>query len=159
MQRAWRAFALILLLVSPGLSATSPPNKVTAAISALCSDLTSLLPVVSMLMVVLGSVVYAAGQMMGAETRARANVWATAALTGAIIALLISTVTPPVLSAMYGKTVSCTGAAPAPPQNNCGTVNCSGSTPKCCSSGSSYWCCSSSQSCGSSTSPCVGAET
>jgi len=53
-------------------------------------------------MIILAGVIYASGQMMGAETRARANVWATAALTGALIAILISVVAPSVLDMIYG---------------------------------------------------------
>jgi len=82
-------------------------SKVTGAVSQLCTDLTSLLPIASMLMVVVGAVIYAAGQVMGAETRARANVWATAALTGALMASVISAVAPSVLTTMYGSAVHC----------------------------------------------------
>jgi len=57
-------------------------------------------------MIVLAGVIYAAGQMMGAETRARANVWATAALTGALIAILIYAIAPSVLRTMYGNDVT-----------------------------------------------------
>jgi len=57
-----------------------------------------------MLMLVIAAVIYAAGQMMGAETRARANVWATAALVGALIGVLIIAIAPPVLNAMYAPT-------------------------------------------------------
>jgi len=82
-------------------------SKVTGAVSQLCVDLTSLLPIASMLMVVVGAVTYAGGQLMGAETRARANVWATASLTGALMSMLIASVAPSVLSTMYGSTVHC----------------------------------------------------
>jgi hypothetical protein len=75
---------------------------VTRAINDLCLSLKSLLPVAAMLMVMIAGVIYASGQIMGAETRARANVWATAALTGALIAILIVVVAPPVLGAVYG---------------------------------------------------------
>jgi hypothetical protein len=74
---------------------------VYAAVKALCKSLMDLLPIVAMLMIVIAGVIYAAGQMMGAETRARANVWATAALVGAIIAILIVVIAPPVLNIMY----------------------------------------------------------
>jgi hypothetical protein len=77
--------------------------------SELCTGLTQLLPVAAMLMIILAGVIYAAGQMMGAETRARANVWATACLTGALIAILITVVAPSVLSTVNGGTaLSCT---------------------------------------------------
>jgi hypothetical protein len=55
----------------------------------------------AMLAIVLGGVIYAAGQIMGAETRARANVWATAALTGALIAIMMAVVAPAVLGIIY----------------------------------------------------------
>ena len=70
-----------------------------------------MVPVAAMLMVLLASVIYATGQMMGAETRARANVWATACLTGALIAILIVVVAQPVLQMIYADqgTISCDG--------------------------------------------------
>jgi len=63
-----------------------------------------------MLMIVFSGVIYAAGQLLGAETRARANVWATAALTGALIGVLIYAVAPSVLQTIYnegGAEVAC----------------------------------------------------
>ena len=81
-----------------------------------------------MLMFLIAAVVYALVQIMGAETRARANVWATAALGGALMAFLIVSIAPPVLSAVFGDAISCAS-----------TVACGGSGSGC-SSGSS--CCS-----------------
>jgi len=79
------------------------------ALNSLCTGIHSLLPVAAMLMIVLAGVIYAAGQIMGAETRARANVWATACLTGALIAVLIAVIAPAVLQAVYGAngTIQC----------------------------------------------------
>jgi len=76
-------------------------QELTSSVGQLCFGMQSLLPVVSMLMVTVGAVVYASGQIMGAETRARANVWATAALTGAVMAMLIATISPSVLAQIY----------------------------------------------------------
>jgi hypothetical protein len=114
-------FAVFLLLLvsygmpvstTPGGGTPPAPSTLLKAINNLCYDLTQLLPVVSMLMVVVAGVIYAAGQVMGAETRARANVWATAALTGALIGLLIYAIAPPVLQTIYGTgtyRVDCSG--------------------------------------------------
>jgi nitrogen fixation/metabolism regulation signal transduction histidine kinase len=77
-------------------------TTVTGAMADLCNGLKSMLPVAAMLMIILAGVIYASGQMMGAETRARANVWATAALTGALIAILIAVIAPPVLAMISG---------------------------------------------------------
>ena len=91
----------IILAISMVSATTGGLDSVKTAVASLCSGLKSLLPVAAMLMIILAGVIYAAGQMMGAETRARANVWATAALTGALIAILIVVVAPPVLNSIY----------------------------------------------------------
>jgi len=94
----------VLLVLGAVLMAASPLQSTLDAAKTLCCGLKQLLPVAAMLMIVLAGVIYAAGQMMGAETRARANVWATAALTGALIAVLIYAIAPSVLNTMYGGT-------------------------------------------------------
>jgi len=103
------AFALLMLFAA--LFSTTMLYSLQNAISQLCISLKSMLPVVAMMMLVLAGVIYAAGQILGAETRARANVWATACLTGALIAVLIVIVAQPVLQMIYADqgTVSCDG--------------------------------------------------
>jgi hypothetical protein len=96
------AFALSLFI---GFAfANTPTSRLKNALSELCTGLSQLVPVAAMLMVLLASVIYATGQMMGAETRARANVWATSALTGALIGILISVIAPTVLQTIAGST-------------------------------------------------------
>ncbi|VVC01386.1 Uncharacterised protein [uncultured archaeon] len=98
------AFLFILQIVS----ATTILASVQDAMSQLCVSLKSMLPVVAMMMLVLAGVIYAAGQIMGAETGARTNVWATACLTGALIAILMVVVAQPVLQAIYTDgTIAC----------------------------------------------------
>ncbi len=93
---------MALSAVSVAQSSSSGIERVKDAVTSLCGELKGLLPVAAMLMIVIAGVIYAAGQVMGAETRARANVWATAALTGALIAVLIYAVAPAVLQTIYG---------------------------------------------------------
>jgi hypothetical protein len=98
------------LICGSGDVCAKPPTAISGvyvAVSDLCEGTRGLLPVAGMLMILVGAVTYAAGQMMGAETRARANVWATAALTGALIAMLISAVAPEVLKITYGSLIHC----------------------------------------------------
>ncbi len=100
-------------LATLGLSATTfaassytPSGGITNiayAAGQLCGQLTGLLPVISMLMIIAAGVVYAAGQIMGAETRARANTWATAMLVGSIIGIVITLVAPGVLATLYSN--------------------------------------------------------
>ena len=98
MRKLWM---FVLLLAAGLVMSQTGITRVSSAIFDLCGGLKALLPVASMLMVVVAGVIYAAGQIMGAETRARANVWATAALTGALIGLLIYAIAPPILQAIY----------------------------------------------------------
>jgi hypothetical protein len=95
---------LIALALAVGIVSAQNASLLTgvqSAMSSLCGSLRALLPVAGMLMIMVAGVIYASGQIMGAETRARANVWATAALTGALIAILIAVVAPPVLQVIY----------------------------------------------------------
>ncbi len=99
---------ITVLLIAFGLanatcgSCSSAMMRVYRAVNNFCFDLKNLLPVAAMLMVVAAGVTYAAGQLMGAETRARANVWATAMLVGSFIGLLIYAIAPFVLQGVYG---------------------------------------------------------
>ena len=55
----------------------------------ICGKLYEMLPPLSMLLVVAGAVVYAAGQFASAEMRARATGWATVMLTSAIFVFIL----------------------------------------------------------------------
>ena len=101
-------FALIFLLSGMlfATSTTSPTSKLQQALTNLCQGLRQLVPVAAMLMVLLSAVIYASGQMMGAGTRARANVWATSCLTGALIGIMIAVIAPAVLGAIAGNSMN-----------------------------------------------------
>lgn len=100
---------LVLLATSAAAFAQSAAatDYLATALSGLCADIQDLIPVTAMLLVITAGVVYSAGQFFGAETRARANVWATSCLTGAIIGIIIAVVAPSILSQLAGTTVSC----------------------------------------------------
>ena len=105
-------FAFTLTLLAGFAFAVDPTSTLKGALSALCGGLNTLVPVAAMLMVLLAAVIYATGQMMGAETRARANVWATSALTGALIGILIAVIAPSVLQVIangssIGGSITC----------------------------------------------------
>ena len=100
-------FVVMAVMVASVFADTTMLGGVKDAMSSLCTGLKEMLPVVAMLMIILAGVIYASGQMMGAETRARTNVWATAALTGALMAILIAVIAPAVLTAINGTAVQC----------------------------------------------------
>lgn len=125
------------------LFAADPTLSLKASLSELCSGITSLLPVAAMLMVAAGAVTYVSGQVMGAETRARANTWATAMLVGAVMSLAINAIAPPLLQAVYGNKVSCTGGFSS---TACGVLQ---DGLKCCNfGGGNCLVCSANDGCG-----------
>ena len=101
---------MLISILTPTLFSQSPGGDVSGtgtvylekALNDLCCDLMDLIPVSAMLLVITAGVVYAIGQMFGAETRARANVWATSCLTGAVIGVIIAQVAPCVLGMIAG---------------------------------------------------------
>ncbi|MEM4554356.1 MAG: hypothetical protein QXT25_00705 [Candidatus Anstonellaceae archaeon] len=105
-----KVLAIILLaLLGLAFASSQPTQRLKDALQQLCTGIKDLIPIAAMTMIVLSAVIYATGQMMGAETRARANVWATSCLTGALIGILIATVAPKVLQMLAppGTTLSC----------------------------------------------------
>lgn len=106
------SYALLFsfLLAGMAFAGATPTDDLKNALLKLCQGVRSLVPIAAMLMILLAAVIYATGQMMGAETRARANVWATSCLTGALIGLLIAVIAPAVLDIMapaYGIATAC----------------------------------------------------
>jgi hypothetical protein len=101
---------LILTLFAANMFSVSfaSAGNIATALASLCKTSQSFLGIAIMLLVILAGATYAIGQILGAETRARATVWATAMLTGAIIGALIYVVLPPVVVSLTGEPLSCT---------------------------------------------------
>lgn len=87
----------LVSIVSAGDTGETP-EELTNALRTLCTISQQFLAVAVMVLIVLAGAVYAIGQVLGAETRARASVWATAMLTGALIGVIIYLVAPVILS-------------------------------------------------------------
>lgn len=91
-------FVMTMLL---GLvAATTASTEIKEGLCELYNLVKSVLAVVVFVLIVVAAVVYAGGQIMGAETRARASVWATSMIIGALIGVLIYVVLPMVMSSM-----------------------------------------------------------
>ncbi|MFH0927765.1 MAG: TrbC/VirB2 family protein [Candidatus Micrarchaeota archaeon] len=100
------AVFLFAIILAPILHAQGT-DELKQALEELCCQLQKIVPVTAMLLVIAAGVIYSIGQMFGAETRARANVWATSCLTGAVIGILIAQVAPHVLGIIAGATITC----------------------------------------------------
>ena len=66
----------------------------------ICNSLFDIIPSIAFLLVATAAVVYAAGNLMTSEMRARAHVWAMSCLVGAIIGGVILMVVPTLLGAL-----------------------------------------------------------
>ena len=95
-------YLVIVVLVLNLASLSFASTGITSALKTLCKTSQAFLGIGSMLLIVLAGAIYAVGQMLGAETRARASVWATAMMTGAVIGIIIYILTPPIISALLG---------------------------------------------------------
>ena len=93
-----RSIFILSTLSTVVFSQTDVGANFRNAFGSLCQASLSVLGVGAIMLIVLAAIVYAIGQMLGAETRARATVWATAMFTGAIIGAIIFLVVPWVIS-------------------------------------------------------------
>ncbi|MEW5995997.1 MAG: hypothetical protein AB1657_00170 [Candidatus Micrarchaeota archaeon] len=103
--------AIGLLTVLAGLGfATGTITTIQTGICSLYTMVNTILAGVIFVLIVLAAVTYAAGQVMGAETRARASVWATSMVVGAVIGIIIYVLLPTILGYMLtgSPLTSCT---------------------------------------------------
>ncbi len=104
-----RKIALLLVLLLANivlLSADGAGNetgRILDALNSLYCFLKTSLPVFAAVLIIFAAVIFAAGQVMGAETRARANVWATAMLTGALIGFAVAIIVPWFIKVMWSN--------------------------------------------------------
>lgn len=99
-------YLVLAVLALNLISLTSASSGLSSALNQLCVMSQQFLGIAVMVLIVLAGTIYAIGQVLGAETRARASVWATAMLTGAIIGVIIYIVTPVIVRALIGNTMS-----------------------------------------------------
>ena len=102
-----------LLLMSLGFATDGTGSDATDIATGICclyKTVQTVLGAVIFVLIVLAAVVYAAGQVMGAETRARASVWATSMIVGAVIGIIIYVLIPPILGTMLPASAGGTGS-------------------------------------------------
>lgn len=94
---------LLVSLLVLNLVSVANASSLSAALKSLCTMAQQFLGIAVMVLIVMAGAIYAIGQIMGAETRARAAVWATAMLTGAVIGIIIYVITPPLVTTLLGS--------------------------------------------------------
>ena len=105
MEKIRKVFGALTLLavLFAGLGFATDATTIAEGICQLYSTVQIVLGAVIFVLIVLAAVVYAAGQVMGAETRARASVWATSMIVGAVIGIIIYVLVPAIIGAMLGR--------------------------------------------------------
>lgn len=83
-------------------AATSVAVGITSSLCQIRDMLTTIIPTVALIMLLMAGLVYAAGQAFGAEMKAKAQGWAMSLLVGAIIGLLLAVLAPTFLSIFGG---------------------------------------------------------
>jgi hypothetical protein len=76
--------------------------NLSQSLSSIQDQISSIIPVVALMMIVLAGLIYGIGQVMGAEMRGRAAVWAQALLIGAILGLVIAAMAGPLVGLFSG---------------------------------------------------------
>ena len=90
-------YMVLLILLLNFAPVTFAENEICCAMQEMCAQAQTFLVFAAMMLIILAGAVYAIGQIMGAETRARASVWATSMLIGALIGLVIYLVVPAII--------------------------------------------------------------
>jgi len=95
--------SLFLFLVFVAIGNSGDSNLQTT-LQDFCRFLFGIVADLASVMIVLSSISYTAGQMLGAELRARATVWSQSMLAGAVIGLVLLIIVPYILGILIGKT-------------------------------------------------------
>ncbi|MCX6768476.1 MAG: hypothetical protein NTY83_01370 [Candidatus Micrarchaeota archaeon] len=98
------AIAMLLCLIATGFAQESP-NGIKEGVCLLADYAKSLMGAIVFALIIMAAIIYAAGQVLGAETRARASVWATAMIVGAVIGIIIFVLLPNILGMMLNQNV------------------------------------------------------
>ncbi|MBU0590941.1 hypothetical protein KKD40_01915 [Candidatus Micrarchaeota archaeon] len=92
---------LVIAVIAMNLFSVSfASSNICSALQTLCKTSQVFLGAAIMVMILMAGATYAIGQLLGAETRARASVWATAMMTGALIGALIYLITPAIIAVL-----------------------------------------------------------
>lgn len=104
------ALFAVLIGIIVAQSDFSNGNSIKAGVCLLADTARAIMASVIFALIIMAAVVYAAGQVFGAETRSRATVWATAMIIGAVMGILIFVLVPQILQAFGGMQIDVEGA-------------------------------------------------
>lgn len=100
------AFFVLILGLAAAQSSFAEENPLKEGVCLLADTAKAIMASVIFALVIMAAIVYAAGQVFGAETRSRATVWASAMIIGAVIGILIFVLLPQILDVFSGSEIS-----------------------------------------------------
>ena len=101
-------YLFVVLALITMVSATSGDlNNIQNVITQFKDLFCNLIPIVFMLAIAASAVIYAGGQMLGAEQRAKTASWAASLFIFAIVAALIYVIGPWIIEQLTGETLDC----------------------------------------------------
>jgi len=99
-----RGFAILTfaLMTIVGATDINAQANITGAMGMIYCLMSTLLPFIAFVLMVLAAAAYGFGQFFGADSRAKATSWGMACLTGAIVMLLIYMIGPMIVTSLTG---------------------------------------------------------
>jgi hypothetical protein len=100
---------LAFVAVFAGLAFATAPASTSGITSGLCqlkALIVGIIPTLALMMFLLAGLAYAAGQVFGAETKAKAQGWAMSLLVGGIIGIIIAVLAPFLVDIFIGMGLS-----------------------------------------------------
>jgi hypothetical protein len=80
----------------------SQNTRLNSVFYFICTNSFFYLPIISLILVIGAGLIYASGQIFGADTKAKATSWATAMIIGAFVGFLLIFLLPPIIAIAYG---------------------------------------------------------
>jgi succinate dehydrogenase/fumarate reductase cytochrome b subunit len=111
-RKALRSFSLFLLIsfitMNVVFSQSSGFSRLNESMNEICGQLMSILPPLSILLVVVAAIFYGAGKLVpNAEFSSRATNMAAAAAVGAVMCIVIVLLVPIIIQTIYGAPLTC----------------------------------------------------
>ena len=94
----------LALVVAVGVAGTDATQNIKSVVTEFRNLFCNLVPVAIMLAVAAAAVIYAGGQMLGAEQRAKTASWAAGLMTFAIVAGLVYVLVPWIIETIAAGT-------------------------------------------------------
>jgi uncharacterized membrane protein YraQ (UPF0718 family) len=103
MRKGLIAIFMLIAFISLNFASEKISERLAYGLNNFCIMLKNLLPIVVVALFALAAIVYAIGQVFGAEMRSKATSWAMNMVVGGIVALIIWLLAKPIIQMLIGE--------------------------------------------------------